>query len=446
MKKVLVIAYYWPPAGGPGVQRVLKFVKYLPEFGWQPVVMTVDKGDYPALDPSLVDEVPPETRVYRIPIWEPYAIYRRFSGKASEDPIPVGILAQKEELSFSQRAMHWIRANLFVPDARAGWYRRAVGEARRIIEREGIDLIFVSSPPHSLQLIGRKLRRIAHIPLISDLRDPWTDIHYYQDLKRLRLTEDLDRWLERRALSGADLVVTVSPGLARHLTRRAGGTDCRVVYNGFDASDFEQVPEHPPGERRFSLAYIGNLKANQNPPDLWLALRDLLDEDRGFAEHFRLALTGTVNADIHVGLRELGLAPFTVVEGYVPHREAIARMRGASVLLFIVPQAPDNLGILTGKLFDYLAAGRPFLSVGPPLGDAAALLSATEAGPMYDYGDRERIKQRVQQLYRGWRAGKLAQFVPSAEQVERYERRALTGTLADLMCDLVSTDDGHQTI
>ncbi len=233
MKKVLVITYYWPPAGGPGVQRILKFVKYLPQYGWQPVVLTVEKGDYPALDPSMLDEVPRECKVVHIPILEPHALYRRLTGKKPETNIPVAVLAQNKNLSGPERIMNWLRANVFLPDARVGWYFSASKRAIELIRSEKIDALLVTSPPHSLQLIGKRVREKTGIPFIADYRDPWTDIHYYQNMDRLSVSQNFDKRLETKALNAADRVVTVSPQLARkfgEITTKP----VKVIFNGYD--------------------------------------------------------------------------------------------------------------------------------------------------------------------------------------------------------------------
>jgi hypothetical protein len=241
------------------------------------------------------------------------------------------------------------------------------------------------------------------------------------------------------------MVVTVSPALGKQLAQGHEGIDCKVIYNGFDIADFEAIPGDEPGER-FLVAYVGNLKANQNPGCLWQAICELREEDAGFGGCFQLRFTGKMNPDVEYTLNRTGLESVTTVEDYVPHNEAILRMRRASVLLFIIPEAPDNLGILTGKLFDYLAAGRPLLSIGPLRGDAATLLSTTKAGPMYDYDDKEGIKRRLRTLYQWWLEGRLSQLRPDADRVKRYERRTQAEELANLMNSLVSRIHERQSL
>ncbi|HID40413.1 MAG TPA: glycosyl transferase family 1 [Calditrichaeota bacterium] len=431
MKKVLVITYYWPPAGGPGVQRVLKFVKYLPDFSWRPVILTVENGDYPAIDYSLGSEIPSDVAVYKIPIWEPYNLYRKLLGKRKSQAIPVAVLSQKQNLSVKAKLLHWLRANVFIPDARIGWYFAAVREASRIIEKEKIDCVLVSSPPHSLQLIGLKLKSKFNLPLISDLRDPWTDIHYYSDVNRLGISQRIDTWLEKKTLTRADLVTTVSPAMHRLFKAKAEKVNCRVVYNGYDQSDFNATVER--SSEAFILAYVGNFKANQNSDTLWATLAELLKENREFAGHFRLEFTGKLSDDTLHSLRDYGLWDKVIFNDYLPHNEAVIKMKQASALLFIIPMAESNQGILTGKLFDYLAAGTPLLSIGPSSGDAAQLLSETSAGPMLSYEDKSAIKQRILSLFEAWQEKKLEQFCPNKQAVTKYERSKITHDLANLL-------------
>jgi glycosyltransferase involved in cell wall biosynthesis len=435
MKKVLLITYYWPPAGGPGVQRVLKFVKFLRGFGWEPVVLTVEQGDYPALDQSLEKEIPDGTVIHKLPIYEPHNLYRKLSGGKPGAAIPVAVLAEKENLSLSKKIMHWIRANIVIPDARIGWYFTAVRPAATIIQKEEIDAILVSSPPHSLQLIGRKLARITGKPFLADFRDPWTDIHYYDQSNRKGFARRIDAWLERSVLRACHRLITVSPALARQLHAKVEKLNFQVIYNGFDPDDFSDNSTSPKAEK-FVLSYIGNLKANQNPAALWKVLAELLATDSDFAGHFKLEFVGRQNPDTEALLKESGLENRYVFKGYVSHNEATRAMQQAAALLFIIPRSSKNKGILTGKLFDYLAAGTPLLSVGPPDGDAAAILQETAAGPMIDYDDVPGLRHRITELFGDWKSGR-SNLRPDREKVSRYQRQAQTGVLARVLDELI---------
>lgn len=427
-KKVLIITYYWPPAGGSGIQRILKFTKYLPKFDWQPVILTVKKGDYPATDDSLKDEVPKNIPVYKYPIWEPYNIYRKIIGKNKNENIPVGILAQNQNLGIRSRIMHFIRANFFIPDARIGWYFTAVKAANRIIKSHNIDLILVTSPPHSLQLIGMKLKKKLSVPLISDFRDPWTDIHYYQNISRLKISQIVDSYLEKKVLNSCDKLLTVSPALKRLFKSKVDHLDSEVIYNGFDNEDFFKY-ENISDKKYFRISYIGNFLANQNINLLWTILHELINENTEFANKLKLHFTGKVNSDVKHSISEYDLLKYTKFEKYVPHNLAIKRMREASVLLFIIPQTPKNSGILTGKIFDYLGSKTPFLSIGPK-GDAEKLLHQVDAGPMFRYHQKTEIKSYIKNLFGLWQNDDLGSLSPDFAKIQKFDRKSQTKKLS----------------
>jgi hypothetical protein len=434
LKKVLIITYYWPPAGGPGVQRVLKFAKYLPQFGWKPIVLTVENGDYPALDTTFEAEIPHDIRVIKIPIFEPHRMYKKLMQQDPSQTIPVGILSQKNK-TLKSKLLHWIRANLFVPDARIGWYFNVIRKARRIIQQAKVDIIIVSSPPHSLQLFGIRLKKITGIPLVSDFRDPWTDIHYYNNINRLWITRKIDAYFEKRVLEKTDQIWTISPALKTLLESKINNGDYRLVFNGFDEEDFQE--EYNTVSENFVLSYVGNFKSNQNCPMLWKCLSDIIEQDENFRNSIRIEMTGKTSPDVDDALHEYGLNEYVINNGYKPHNEAIRIMRSSSVLLFIIPKANKNEGILTGKLFDYLASDTAFLSIGPPRGNAAAILENVSAGPMLDYNDYSGIRNRIIDLYQAWKDKKLKDHSANQDKVRKYNRKKITEYAAQLLDELV---------
>ncbi len=434
-KRVLLISYYFPPAGGPGVQRVLKFVKCLRQYDWQPIVLTVRAGDFPARDESLMSDVPNEVPVYRVPAVEPYDVYRRLTGKQTSAALPVGLLAKGKSAGLMDSMARWIRANLFIPDARIGWILPVYRKGMQLIQRHNIRMIFSSSPPHSLQLAALNLARHTHLPWVADLRDPWTEIYYYQDIHRSALTRSIDRYLEAKVVRTAAAVTTVSPFLADEINSLARGTPIHFIPNGYDGADFRQSP--PAKEKdRFIVTHIGNLTPTQNTEALWKALSDLAREMEDFERDLRLQFVGTVPESVRASIRATWIDTFTAIEDYIPHPEAVSRMQRAAVLLLIIPDVPDNRGILTGKLFEYLAAETPILLIGPRDGDAAGILQAVHGEGAIDPEDGEAMKAQLRRLYQLWKKGNLSQAAPG-KGVDRYERAALTGRLADIFDGLV---------
>lgn len=307
------MTYYWPPAGGPGVQRILKFVKYLPQFGWSPIVLTAHDGDYVARDETLIADVPEELQVHTVEAREFYDVYRKVTGKKKGETIPVGAFVKGDTDSFMERLAKWVRINLLVPDARFGWIRPFASEARKLIEANEIDAILSTSPPQSIQVAAWRIRRHSDIPWVADFRDPWTEIIFYQNLKRNRLTSCFDRYLERQALQNADGIITVSRNIAERFQERYESIHCEIIPNGYDRSDmiFDATAAR---HDKFRIGWIGNLKALQNPENLWQALADLVGEDNKFRDDLQLYFTGKVDVDAVGHIERLDLQAQTVYE------------------------------------------------------------------------------------------------------------------------------------
>jgi glycosyltransferase involved in cell wall biosynthesis len=423
----LFITYYFPPSGGPGVQRVLKFVKYLPEFGWEPVVLTVRQGAYPSRDPSLEGELGAGLRIYRTPSWDPFALYARWTGKRPDEAATVGFASTKPP-DWRERWARWIRANCFLPDARLGWVPFAIRAGRQILRQLPVRVLVTSGPPHSTHLIGRALHRRFHLPWVADFRDPWTGIDYYAELPMSRWARRLDAALERAVLREASAVVTVGPSMARHLQERYSRF-YHVIPNGFDESDFPSPAADPEPGSAFRLLYVGTLNPARNPEILWEALRRL----RAEGIRLELELVGLIDGLVQERLAQLGLLGDLVrVRAYVPHEEAVRLMCGADGLLLLINRSPGAEGILTGKIYEYLASGRPVLGIGPPEGDAALVLRQSGAGVMVHWDDLEGLIDHLRAFYEAWRSGRPIRGA-SREAALRYSRRMLAGELVLLL-------------
>lgn len=434
-RRVLLLSYYFPPAGGPGVQRALKFVKYLPEFGWAPVVLTVREGAFPAQDPTLADDVPSVASVHRTPSLDPHWFYACLTGRAADD-VDVGSV-EGREAGWLEMAARWIRANLFLPDARVGWVPFAVWRGCRLIANGEVDGILTTGPPHSTHLAGAALQAITGVPWAVDFRDPWTDINYYDELPHTRWARRLDAALERMVLRRAQAVTTVSPtwrDLLAQKTNRATAEATTVVQNGFDPDDIP-TGQATPSSDVFELTHVGSLYASRNPTGLWRALRRLRDEDAVPA--LRLQLVGTVDPSVRASLQAYGVADVTEVVPYVPHDEAVAYMRRAGLLLLSIEAFPEDEGMITGKIYEYLAAGRPVVGVGPPDGDAAALLQKTKGGRLFGREDVAGLTQYIRTHYVDWAEG-TPRAGASPDVLTPYHRRAQTEHLAAVLTDVAS--------
>jgi glycosyltransferase involved in cell wall biosynthesis len=435
MKRLLVVAYYFPPSGGAGVQRVLKWVKYLRDFGVEPTVLTVEAGAYPKTDATLARDVPDGVAVLRTRSLDPFGAYARLTGRSRQQAVAETSGHLGSDASGAERFARWVRANVFVPDARVGWVPFAVQRGLRLLRDEPFDAMLTSGPPHSVHLTGWALHARTGIPWIADFRDPWTDINYYDELPRSDAALAADRWLERSVLGRATRVVTVSPGWRDLLIGKVerDPADFAVIHNGFDPADFR--PGEKPPDDRFTLVYVGSLYGSRNPAALWRALAAL--RSRKENPRLRLRLVGRIGADVLAALEGYGLDAITEHVPYVPHDEAVREMQRASVLLLTVESYRHERGNLTGKVYEYLAAGRPVLALGPVEGDAADLLRDTEAGRMLDRDDADGVVNYVQALYEEWERGEMPHGA-SAEAAALYSRRAETAELAALLDDLAT--------
>lgn len=435
-RRVLILTYYFPPSGGPGVQRILKTVKYLPDFGWSPVVVTVREGAYPARDSSLRADVPATVDVHRTSSWDPYQAYAWLTGQSDDDAVVQGSVEGRED-SWKEQLARWVRANVFLPDARVGWVPFAVWRGRQLLANNRFDAILTTGPPHSTHLAGAVLEGWTGVPWVADFRDPWTDINYYHELPHTRLARRIDRALERMVLRRAAAVTTVSPTWRRLLAEKADGPEegvVRVVQNGYDEADVERG-HHSVEEDRFVLTHVGSLYASRNPRGLWRAIRRL--RDGSTTPKLRIRLVGMVDPNVRETIRNLNLDDITEVVAYVPHEEAVAYMQRAGLLLLSIEDFPASAGMLTGKIYEYLASGRPILGVGDPDGDAAALLRKTEGGQLFGRCDVEGLVQFVRTHYEDW-ANEKPRLGASPENLQPYRRRAQTERMAAVLSDVVS--------
>ena len=372
-KKVLIITYYWPPAGGPGVQRVLKFVKYLPQFGWEPIVLTLKNGEYPAIDHSLEKDIPAGIKVYKTRTIEPFRLFKLFSGKKKEEKIATFVLDEKKK-SHSSRFFSWIRNNLFIPDARVGWLPFAYRKAKKIIRAEAIDLVFTSSPPHSLQLIGLRLKKNLNVKWVADFRDPWVDAFWEADVKRLQFIENKIKAQEKSVFENADKVVTVSPTLQKRFENKFR-RKIEYIANGYDEEDITKMEIKK--SEKIILRYFGSIANSQFPNNLF----DFILKKSPV--NLKIEFYGNFDQIIHNISNQINSNTF-ILNDYLPHDEAISKMISSDILLLLIPK--NRSEILTGKLFEYIGCGKPILCIGPK-GDASDIIEKNHFGYHFDYKD-----------------------------------------------------------
>jgi len=399
VKKVLLLTYYWPPSGGPGVQRWLKNAVLLRDHGWDCIVITPKDPVASSTDPSLKEEVPSDLQVVYTNARDPFRAYAFLKGKKAK-AVGTGGIGISHQTSPMQAAMNYIRANFFIPDARKGWNPYLIKAARKVLAENKIEAIISTGPPHSTHLAAYKLQKEFALPWLADFRDPWVNIFYNKHFPRTAATKRKDQNLENLVLAEADRILTVSPGLAEEFADRSKKVE--ILYNGYDPKDLPSPKDETNG--KFSLSYTGNFKPNQNVQELWKALSELIEERPDFKAHLQVQFVGNIDPGVRQSIRDTGLEDFVLDHGYQAHHFATEVMVNSSALLFIVPQTTDNHLILTGKLFEYLGSGSPMLSIGPPEGNAAGIIRESERGSTIAYTNREGIKSRILDLFEKWQA------------------------------------------
>ncbi len=432
MNKVLIITYYWPPAGGAGVQRWLKFVKYLRAFNWEPIVYTVQNGEMPVTDNSLLKDVPPGIQVLKQPIWEPYRLYKWFSGRKKEDKINASFLNENKAPGLAEKISIWIRGNFFIPDARVFWIRPSVKFLNAFVRKNNIHYIVSSGPPHSMHLIALELkRRNPSLKWVSDFRDPWTNIDFYPKLMLSKSADRKHRQLEKEVLQGADMVISIGQHMSdefKAIYLDSGGKHAekfKVITNGFDEDDTGQLVIKK--DDGFSLAHIGTLVKDRNPEVLWRVLNQLVNENPGFASQLRIKLVGKVDVFVKQQIASYQLEKFVHYIDYLEHSEVVLEQKKSKVLLLLVNNTPNAKGILTGKFFEYMASGSPILAIGPEDGELAEIISETKCGNISGFEDEKKLKKNLLELFEN------SQTKAPSEKIKKYSRKFLTKQLSELL-------------
>ncbi len=419
MRKVLVIAYYWPPAGGPGVQRWLKFVKYLPEFGFEPIVYVPQNPNYPIVDEKLMDEVPKGVKIIQQPIKEPYWLASLLSQKKTR-AISSGIIREKDP-SFLEKLLLWIRGNFFIPDARKFWVKPSISFLAKLIADEGIQTIITTGPPHSLHMIGMGLKKKYNVQWIADFRDPWTSIGYHSKLRLTPFARKKHLKLEKAVLVSADKVVVTSRTTQKEF-EAITPKPIKVITNGFDDT-LGRVDL----DSEFTISHIGSLLTGRNPLGFWQALSEMVQENAAFQKLVKVQLAGVVGEEVLQSLKDFGLYSYVVQMGYLSHEEVLEVQQKSQLLLLLEIDSEETKGIIPGKLFEYLNAKRPILAIGPDGWEAGDMVLEAQAGTVCSHADVALLKNVLLDSFTRYQQGNLE---CGSAGIEKYHRRALTESLA----------------
>ena len=423
--KVLIITYYWPPSGGSGVQRWLKFVKYLQDFGIEPVVFTVDNPKYPILDPSLEKEIPKNITILKQLIWEPNNILSFFKKENTQQS--AGFLNPNP--TFFGKILQYIRANYFIPDARKFWIQPSVKYLKQYLSENKIDAIITSGPPHSLHLIGLELKKELNIKWISDFRDPWTEIDYFEQLPLTKKSIKIHQELEKEVVEKSDAVLVIGKTMKENFSKFS--KKIHVITNGFDT---DVISQKATLDTKFTITHVGLMNADRNPISLWKAIQEISRENKEFAKDYQIQFVGRIAPEVRDSLEEYQIKNSTDI-GYVLHQEVTKYQQRSQVLLLAINNVKSAKGVITGKIFEYLQAKRPILAIGPTDGDLAEILKETHSGIIVNFDAVENLKKEILQLYRSFKNGNLES---KSSNIEHYHRRNLTEKLANIIKETVS--------
>jgi glycosyltransferase involved in cell wall biosynthesis len=431
MKRVLIITYYWPPSGGSGVQRWLKFVKYLRDFGWEPIVYTPKNPEIPYEDSSLICDVPDDLEVIKTSIFEPYQLYNLFTGRNRKARFQHGFLKLRnnEYQSFAQRLSVWVRGNVFIPDARMFWIKPSVRYLLKYLKSNPVEAIVSTGPPHSMHLIALRIKQSTGLPWLADFRDPWTGIYYFDKLRVGKRALSKHRKLEQTCFDNADLLVTVGPTMRRDFMQMTS-SPIEVVTNGYDEDDLPVTSTIRPAG--FTIMYSGIFLPDQNPVELWPVLRMMRELDPDFNSSLKLHFLGRTDASILADIKANKLDNCLKISDYLPHAEVPVQQQYAALLLLSINRIENAPYILTGKVFEYLAARKPILAFCPPESDVAEILRETKGGWVVPFGNVAILKKALSEAFEWYKSNEPW---PS-ENIEKFSRRVLTARMASLLDDL----------
>lgn len=401
-------------------------------FGWMPIVYTAEGGEMPVIDESLLKEVPDGTEVIKTPIWEPYTIYKKFIGRKKDDKINASFLNENKKTGITEKISIWIRGNFFIPDARRFWVKPSIHYLCNYIQKNKIEYIISSGPPHSMHLIALGLKKkFPDLRWVADFRDPWTNIDFYEKLMLTAVADKKHHRQELSVLQNADMVLSIGQSMSDdfyNIYKKAGGNNegkFKVVTNGFDEEDVKGNATEK--DKKFSLAHIGTLVKDRNPDVLWKVLSRLTKTNNAFANDLEIKLVGKVDFFVMEQIKNYGLSGFINKIEYLPHDRVIHEQKRSKVLLLLVNNTKNAKGILTGKFFEYMASEVPVLTIGPVDGELADILKKTACGVISDFTDEKTLEENILALYYG------KTLSPNQAEIEKYNRKNLTQELCELL-------------
>jgi len=432
MRKVLIIAYYWPPSGGGGVQRWLKFVKYLPQFGWEPIVYVPENPEYPSIDYSLLNDVSPDLKVIKRPIFEPYNFYKRFIGLKKSERLNTGFLSERKKPRKSENIAIWIRGNFFIPDARKFWVGPSIKYLSNYLKNNPVDAVVSTGPPHSMHLIALGLKKKFGLKWIADFRDPWTNIDFFDKLMLTSFANKLHHRKERQVIKNADILTTVSWKWAEDF-KEMGAKHVEVITNGFDADDFNSLEK--PLSKKFELCHLGSMNKDRNPNVLWESLSEIAKENEAFKNDLKITLIGPTDHRVVDDLKKLNLSNQLEYVNYLPHNESLKTASRATILLLPLNDTLNVEGRIPGKIFEYLALEKPILCIGPINGDSAKIIRETNSGQTIGFSDKKNMVDLLLKYYSEFKKDNKINL--KSNHINTYSREELTKKMVSALNAIV---------
>jgi glycosyltransferase involved in cell wall biosynthesis len=433
MKRVLIITYYWPPSGGIGVLRCLKFAKYLRQFGWEPIIYTASNPQYPYIDHSNDKDIPEGIEILRHPIFEPFSLFKKFTGKRKEEPISNPLVTKGEHRRVIEKLAIWIRANFFIPDARSLWIKPSVKFLGNYLKEIKVDAILSNGPPHTNSVIACRLAQQFSIPWLADFQDPWTQVDYYSLFPIGKRADRIHKKLEYEVFKTASKITIVSPTWKKDL-EKIGARNVDVIYWGFDEDDFKNL--NISKEEKFQIVHAGILGEDRHAENFFTAIRELCHELPEFEKDLRIRFFGMVDYSIQKSIQKNNLTNVVQLEGTKPRNEILPILASAGLLLLPLNKSENINGRIPGKLFEYLRTRVPVLCIGPQTSDVAAILSQTSAGKTFEYDDQAGIKDYIKLNYVIYTQG--LKNSTSIDAIEQFNVVNQTKSIAKLL-DNIST-------
>ena len=426
-KKVLIISYYWPPAGGVAVQRWYKFATYLPEFGYEPIIYTVKDGEFGAVDQSN-DDLSDRITVLREPILEPYKLYKKFTGKSVDEKIKQETFSGAEG---KEGLAVWIRGNFFIPDARKFWVKRSVKRLSSFLKENHIDAIVSNGTPHSCHLIGLKLKKKFNIPWLADFRDPWTLVDYFDQLKLTGLARRKHYRLEYSVLENADAVTTVSSTWEKDF-KKIGAKKTATITNGFDGHDFTSLKNIE--SDKFVITHLGTLSKYRFHQEFWGRILAKTKTDPDFKEQLEIRLIGNVDGVFFSFFEDSSLIENVKHIPQVDHKEALSHAASSDALLLILGDKSKSEGRIPAKIFEYMAVKKPVLAYGQSPSDVQRIIQDAEAGFFVSFDDLNALDLAIEQMFINFKVGKS---IVDPKGINKFERQHLTKELANVLDEII---------